>query len=681
MKESKRCLPAYPLFVKDPYFSIWSSGDILNEIDTSFWTGKTKRTYGIIKVNGKSYCFLGIAPGVEKLKQISIDVSTFRTIYGFASEDFDFEVSFFSPMPISDYEILSVPTCYLEYRISPKKPLNDVSVFLSLHEEWCYYEIEDTEVRGDVFVDEQKEVAYFGLSKQHLFHKTGDRLGAEWGYYYLSAQKCYYHTIHNFNEITHKTNCIETNADDKKYLTAENNYSNVNEVISDKIVVAFDDIVSINYFGEMLRGYYFSNGRTIIDAIDFANREYNRICSVCDDIEKNIETVKQKYSNNYKLILDASYRQVLAAHKLTKDSKGRLLLLSKECGSGGCVATVDVTYPTMPMLLLYRPELVKASIEPIFDFAKMRVWKYPFAPHDAGMYPFCNGQFYGIKNNTDGKYACKVGYQGEEWYQEVLPPYYLYPSNSDFYDYNRQMPIEECADMIIICALYLACSNDEEYIRDKMLLLKQWCDYLVSKGLIPENQLCTDDFLNHMDKNVNLAIKSTVAIGAFAQILDKLGLESANYWSISKEWADEIHSRYEYTNTPLTFDDEKDTYSIKYNMLPSILLNLNLFNRETILKELEVSLKNRQHFGIPLDNRSNVTKTDWMMWLAALSDDKVEQEQIIELIYNYLTECSDRIPFADLYDSKLGTAERFTNRTVQGSMFVLLLKDQLQGNF
>jgi hypothetical protein len=32
-------LPAYPLFVKDPFFSIWSGSDKLNEGNTMFWTG------------------------------------------------------------------------------------------------------------------------------------------------------------------------------------------------------------------------------------------------------------------------------------------------------------------------------------------------------------------------------------------------------------------------------------------------------------------------------------------------------------------------------------------------------------------------------------------------------------------------------------------------------------------
>lgn len=195
MESKVRVLPAYPLFVKDPYFSIWSSGDILNEIDTSFWSGKNKRTYGLIKANGKSYCFLGIIKGIENLIQTKVEITTFRTLYSFTCEEFDFKVAFFSPTPINDYKVWSCPVCYVEYEITPKIPLKDVSISLSLHEEWCYYGTENKDVRGDVFVANGMEIGYFGLRRQHIFNRTGDRVGADWGYYYVGADSCFYHTI------------------------------------------------------------------------------------------------------------------------------------------------------------------------------------------------------------------------------------------------------------------------------------------------------------------------------------------------------------------------------------------------------------------------------------------------------------------------------------------------------
>ena len=55
-------------------------------------------------------------------------------------------------------------------------------------------------------------------------------------------------------------------------------------------------------------------------------------------------------------------RQTLAAHKLVLDENGEVLYVSKECFSNGCAVTVDVSYPSIPLFLIYNPELVKGMI-------------------------------------------------------------------------------------------------------------------------------------------------------------------------------------------------------------------------------------------------------------------------------------------------------------------------------
>ncbi len=45
--------PAYPLVVHDPYFSIWSFTDKLNESTTKHWTGKDHSLMGVLSVDGK----------------------------------------------------------------------------------------------------------------------------------------------------------------------------------------------------------------------------------------------------------------------------------------------------------------------------------------------------------------------------------------------------------------------------------------------------------------------------------------------------------------------------------------------------------------------------------------------------------------------------------------------------
>ena len=39
----ERILPSYPLFVKDPNFSIWSASEILNDQDVETWFGEKKK--------------------------------------------------------------------------------------------------------------------------------------------------------------------------------------------------------------------------------------------------------------------------------------------------------------------------------------------------------------------------------------------------------------------------------------------------------------------------------------------------------------------------------------------------------------------------------------------------------------------------------------------------------------
>src|SRR4051794_34071272 len=54
--------PAVPLVACDPYFSIWSQGDKLTDVDTTHWTGKPNRLASRMSIDGKTFRIIGKEP-------------------------------------------------------------------------------------------------------------------------------------------------------------------------------------------------------------------------------------------------------------------------------------------------------------------------------------------------------------------------------------------------------------------------------------------------------------------------------------------------------------------------------------------------------------------------------------------------------------------------------------------
>ncbi len=56
-----------------------------------------------------------------------------------------------------------------------------------------------------------------------------------------------------------------------------------------------------------------------------------------------------------------------------------------------------------------------------------------------------------------------------------------------------------------------------------------------------------------------------------------------------------------------------------------------------------------ERYGVPLDSRTRLTKTDWSVWSATLARDRADFETIVAPIYDYLNATSARLPFVDSY--------------------------------
>lgn len=212
------------------------------------------------------------------------------------------------------------------------------------------------------------------------------------------------------------------------------------------------------------------------------------------------------------------------------------------------------------------------------------------------------------------------------------------------------------------------------FIKNKDILEK-WVKYLIEFGLDPENQLCTDDFAGHLAHNCNLSAKAIMGIAAYAKLLESVGdAEADNYTKIAKEYAENWEkTAFDNDHYKLTFDGE-GTWSIKYNMVWDKMFGWGIFSDEVFEKEVAYYSKKINKYGLPLDSRSDYTKSDWQMWSVMLSDKAEYRNKIIDTMWDMLNEGPDRVPFTDWYYTSTAEECTFQNRTVQGGLYFPLLK-------
>jgi len=88
--------------------------------------------------------------------------------------------------------------------------------------------------------------------------------------------------------------------------------------------------------------------------------------------------------NDYNIITSLSVRQAFAATQLV-GSNGTTYLFLKEVSSDGDIQTVDVIFPTMPILLYFNPTLLKYLLDPIFIYTEAGLFGEQYALHDLGL--------------------------------------------------------------------------------------------------------------------------------------------------------------------------------------------------------------------------------------------------------------------------------------------------------
>ena len=640
-------LPSLPLIANDPYFSYWMPADTLNGAVPEHWTGAPKPMTGFLTVDGIEYSWLG-QTSRRRMETVSLHVTPTRTVSTLTAGGVSLTVCFWSPALPDDLDALSTPITFVDFSLNATDgKTHQVKLLLSLSSALCRDGETEKFMSHALLSLDGMQAAYVGQSQQHVLGNCGDHITIDWGYLWLAAKEG-----------------ISVNAHDSL------EYRLTQELTPDTpmqayVLLGYDDIASINYFGVCCRAWYQRNGRTLAQALVDFNMRHDALLAACEALDARVmNEARAVGGEDYAQICSAAWRHTFAAHKLIATPEGEMVLLSKENDSNGCIGTVDVSYPSIPLFLKYCPELVNALCRPVLYFASLPVWEFDFAPHDVGRYPYATGQVYAAAHTPNGL---------------TPPPYYMYPAGTGVYSMRSQMPVEECGNMLIMLAAAIAYGAKDDLLKKYTPALEKWVKYLDQYGEDPGEQLCTDDFAGHLAHNVNLSAKAVVGVACYARLMAWLGRdEDVGRWQaraheLAQGW---LHRVQRAEGTPLTFDGMG--WSMKYNLVWDLILELNLLPAGFYREESCSYLPRMNTYGLPLDSRADYTKSDWILWTACLAQDVDTLRAIIAPVARYLRETPSRVPFSDWYDTKTGAYIHFIGRSVQGGIYMPLLRWKTQ---
>ena len=588
--------------------------------------------------------------------QKDVDVLPTQTYYTFECGPVELDLIFTAPLLMDQLDLVSTPINYISYRVrSLDKKKHDVQFYMETTPQLSVHETNQPTLSQKI---SKNGMSYLkaGTIEQPYTVRKGDGVRIDWGYAYLASNEAvnknmsignYYDMKASFisqGKLLPNTQNVESSGLDTMPAMAYT--EDMGEVDksgkSGFLMLGYDDIYALEYFFERRQAYWKHNGAvTIFDAFERAQANHSSLMHKCRAFDLDLMEKAEKIGGKeYAELLALVYRQAITAHKLFQDNDGNVLFFSKENHSNGCINTVDITYPSAPLFLIYNPNLLKGMMTSIFYYSESGRWKKPFPAHDLGTYPVANGMLYG-----------------------------------------GDMPIEEAGNMVMLAAAISIVEGNADYAKKHWSTLTTWANYLLEYGLDPENQVCTDDFAGHLAHNANLSVKAIMAIAGYGKMAEMLGYNDvANKFSnaarkMGLEWdkmaVDGDHYK-------LAFD-KPGTWSQKYNMVWDKVFDWNIFPSHVAQKEMAFYLKNQHKYGLPLDSRKMYTKNDWIMWSACLGTQD-DFKAMIHPVYVYANETPSRVPISDWYDTDNAQMMNFKARSVVGGFYMKMLMEYVKSN-
>lgn len=587
-------------------------------------------------------------PSIQK----AVKLTATQTIYSLICGKAAVTITFTSPLLMDELEVLARPASYITYEVqSNDGKSHEVQLLLGVSGTISSnFHTQEVEIKKDI--SNGLLVQSVGTQSQNVLAVKGDDVRIDWGYGYLATPKTNsVSSVNNnvngvVNFITNKSSAILSQSDNlvpagESFLGTVVDMGSVRTKKSGHTILAYDDLYSVQYFGKNLKAWWKrKEGVTAAAMIAAAEKDYSRLMMKCNLFDKKLyQDALNSGGKEYADLCILGYRQAIAAHKVVAKDDGTLLFFSKESFSNGSIGTVDVTYPSAPLFLLYNPELLKGMLRFIFEYSESGQFKKPFPAHDVGTYPIANGQ-----------------------------------------TYIEDMPVEESGNMLIMMAAIAKVENNAAFAKEHWQTLTTWAEYLKKEGFDPNNQLCTDDFAGHLARNTNLSVKAIIGLASYGMLAGMLGKKDLEiqYTQLAKEFAKKwVQIAKDGDHYTLAFE-AKGTWSQKYNLVWDKLLKLNIFPKNVAQEEIMFYKTKQLPYGLPLDSRMTYTKSDWIIWTATLADNPSDFKSFILPVWRFANNTAERIPLNDWHETTDARPVGFRARSVVGGYFIKMLEGKLK---
>ncbi|MBF9255778.1 DUF4965 domain-containing protein [Pontibacter sp. 172403-2] len=587
-----------------------------------------------------------VIPAVQK--DVQLDAT--QTTYQFTCGDIDVTATFTSPLLLKDLELLSRPVSYVSFQVkSNDKAQHEVQLYFGASANIAVNTPEQ-EVSAQQYTSGKLAILKAGTKEQPILQKKGDNVRIDWGYMYVAvptADKPIQYVAPATQAIapfvsSSKASSTGTKSGKNLVLSTIVPLGKVGSKAEEQVfLLGYDELYSVQFFHQNLKPWWkLDASDTMEEELAEAAADYKKVIQQCEAFDDKLyQDALKAGGKEYADLCELVYRQAIAAHTIVKSPEGELLFLSKENFSNGSINTVDLTYPSAPLFLIYNPDLVKGMMNGIFYYSESGKWKKPFAAHDLGTYPIANGQTYG-----------------------------------------EDMPVEEAGNMVILAAAIAKAEGNADYAKKHWETLTTWAEYLKKSGFDPANQLSTDDFAGHLARNANLSVKAIEALAAYGKLAGMLGKADVEKQytelakSMAQKWMQLAADGDHYT---LAFGKE-GTWSQKYNLAWDDILDLNIFPESVMDKEIDFYLTKQRTYGLPLDSRKTYTKSDWILWTATLTDNEADFKALVHPVWEYANETPARIPISDWHETTNAEVLNFRARSVVGGYFMKLLEMKME---